>query len=297
MKFIENNRPFSHAKLYYEDFGTGKTAVFIHGWPLSHDMWEYQLSELPFHNIRCIAYDRRGFGRSEKPWTGYDYTNLAYDLKSVIDELHLDQVTLIGFSMGGGEVARYISMFGTAKISKIILISSVTPFMLKATDNPEGISKGIFDDMVNNMANDRPALIANIAKKFFGAPQKHISPEILQWYQMLALQASAKATKDCIRAFSETDFRKDLTRIDVPALIIHGDADRIVPIDISGRKNRALIPDSVFKMYPDAPHGLFFTDKEKLNRDIISFIHEGKVNMDKPDHPDGSLDLSETFNL
>lgn len=265
-------------KLFYEDLGTGKPVVFIHGWPLNHEMWEYQLAELPKHNLRCIAYDRRGFGKSDRPWANYDYNTLADDLKALLEQLDLKEVTLVGFSMGGGEIARYIGKYGTERIAKVALVSSVTPFMLKTVDNTEGVPKETFDGMVEKITTDRPAFLADFGKHFYGVNMlSHpVSQELLDWNQMLCLMSSAKATVDCVRSFSETDFRKDLTKMDVPTLIIHGDADQTVPITVSGNKTAALLPNAKYIVYQDAPHGLFITEKEQLNADLIDFIGGSK---------------------
>jgi len=264
----------SSVNIFYEDYGSGKPVVFIHGWPLNHEMWEYQLSELPKKNLRCIAYDRRGFGKSDRPWGNYDYDTLADDLKALLDQLDLKEVILVGFSMGGGEIARYIGKYGTTRIAKIVLISAVTPYMLKTADNPEGVDKKNFDAMIEKITEDRPAFLANFAKHFYGVDQvkKAVSQEILDWNQMLCLMSSAKATTECVRSFSETDFRDDLTKINVPVLIIHGDADQTVPIAISGNKTAKSLPKAKYIVYKDAPHGLFITDKDKLNKDLIAFI-------------------------
>lgn len=263
-------------KIFYEDLGTGKPVIFIHGWPLNHEMWEYQLAELPKNNLRCIAYDRRGFGKSDRPWDNYDYDTLADDLKSLIEELDLKDVTLIGFSMGGGEIARYIGKYGNDKIAKVILIASVTPFMLKTGNNPEGVDKQIFDEMVEKISKDRPAFLEEFAKKFYGVNSinQSVSQPILDWNQMLCLMSSPKATIDCVRSFSETDFREDLKKINVPVLIIHGDADKTVPINVSGDKTSQLLPQARYIVYENAPHGLFITEKDKLNADLISFISD-----------------------
>jgi non-heme chloroperoxidase len=260
--------------IFYEDYGAGKPVVFIHGWPLNHEMWEYQLAELPQNNLRCIAYDRRGFGKSDRPWGKYDYDTLADDLKAVLDELDLKEVTLVGFSMGGGEVARYIGRHGTSRIAKVVFISAITPYMLKADDNPEGVDKKHFDEMVESITKDRPAFLAKFGRLFYGVKGEHqpVSQSLLDWNQMLCLMGSFKATTECVRSFSETDFRNDLAKINVPALIIHGDADTTVPIAISGNKTANLIPGSKYLVYKNAPHGLFITAKDKLNKDLIDFI-------------------------
>lgn len=278
MKFIETTPDAlgNSVKLFYEDLGRGKPVVFIHGWPLNHAMWEYQLSELPMHNFRCIAYDRRGFGKSDYPWENYDYDTLADDLKALLDHLHLTEVTLVGFSMGGGEIARYIGKYGTDKISKVVLISSVTPFMLKTDGNPEGVDNEVFDEMIENIEKDRPAFLENFGKQFYGVSlfNEAISESMLAWNQALCLMSSHKATTDCVRSFSQTDFRDDLLKITVPTLIIHGDADKIVPIEVSGNRTAKMIPHAKYTVYEDAPHGLFITEKDQLNVDLINFIEE-----------------------
>lgn len=278
MAYIKTNSTKDHqtVNLFYQEYGTGTPVVFIHGWPLNHEMWEYQLTELPKHNLRCIAYDRRGFGKSDRSWEGYDYDTLSNDLHELITQLNLTNVVLVGFSMGGGEIARYIGKYGSDKISKIIFISSVTPFRLKTTDNPEGTEKAAFDETVQKIQADRPAFLVEFAEKFYGIDDSKsaVSKPILEWNQTLCLTSSAKATTDCVRSFSETDFRQDLAKIKIPVLIIHGDADKTVPIKVSGDKTAALIPHAKYTIYKDAPHGLFITEKEKLNTDIVDFIKE-----------------------
>ena len=287
MNFIETSPIGSgkSIKLNYVDLGTGKPVVFIHGWPLNHEMWEHQLAELPQHNLRCIAYDRRGFGKSDRPWENYDYDTLADDLKSIIDGLDLNDVTLVGFSMGGGEIARYISKYGTNRISKVVFISAVTPFMLKTDANTEGVDKEVFDEMVENIKKDRPAFFADFGKKFYGVSMMShpVSQAFLDWNLSHCLMASPKATVDCVRSFSETDFRSDLTKINVPVLIIHGDADKTVPIDVSGDKTAQLIPQSKYIVYEGAPHGLFVTEKDKLNADLLDFISGKQTNRKSPE--------------
>lgn len=276
MTFIKSkSSPGTDAiEIFYQEYGTGKPVIFIHGWPLNHEMWEYQLTELPKHNLRCIAYDRRGFGKSDRPWESYDYETLASDLHELITQLKLTSVTLVGFSMGGGEVARYIGKYGSENIEKVVFVSSVTPFRLKTNDNPEGSEKATFDATIEKLKADRPAFLAEFGKKFYGVDKKTeaVSQALLDWNQALCLMSSSKASMDCVRSFSETDFREDLKKINIPTLIIHGDADTIVPIKVSGDKTAALIPHAEYKVYAGAPHGLFITDKDKLTADLLAFI-------------------------
>lgn len=286
MKWIESKTEGSEepVKLFVQDIGQGKPAVFISGWPLSHEMWEYQFNVLPKHGIRCIAYDRRGFGKSDKPWESYDYSTLAADLKAVLDELDLHDVTLVGFSMGGGEVVRYLSKYGSERISKAVLISSVVPYMLQTDDNPNGLPQEVFDGFVENTESDRPKFLAGFAKDFYGNSllNNAVSDEILNWHGMLALQASARATTQCIRSFSATDFRNEVSSIDVPVLIIHGDSDKIVPIKISSDITSEMLPGAEYIIYEGAPHGLFVTQKERLNENLIQFINQEVVTISNP---------------
>ena len=266
-------------RLFYKDWAgsgraPGKTAVFVHGWPVNADMWEYQMTALTEAGVRCIAYDRRGFGRSEQPAAGYDYDHFAEDLAALLDQLDLHDVTLIGFSMGGGEIARYLGRHGAGRIGQAILVSSVVPFLLKTQDHPDGADRSVFDGMVAGLREDRPHFLAEFAKSFFGVGMlsKPVSTEAMQWTLWLAMQASPIATIQCVRAFSETDFRGDLAAFTIPTLVIHGDADQTVPTAISGKVAAAGIAGSIYTEYPGAPHGLYLTEKERLSRDITAFI-------------------------
>jgi non-heme chloroperoxidase len=261
-------------EIYYCDYGQGDPIVLIHGWPLSHASWEYQLAELPLHGKRVIAYDRRGFGQSSKPWDGYDYDTLAGDLNAVLTELDLHNVTLVGFSMGGGEVARYMSRYNGARVSKVIFVSAVTPYLLKTDDNPDGVDKSTFDDMIENLGKDRPDFLATFGKQFYGVGlvSHPVSQATLDWSQMLALPASPRATTECVRAFSGTDFRGDLATIKVPTLFIHGDADKTVPFKNSAERAVKLVPNAQLVAYEGEPHGLNITSKDRLNRDILTFV-------------------------
>ena len=260
--------------LFYKDWGTGKPVVFIHGWPVNADMWEYQMAPLARQGLRCIAYDRRGFGRSAQPVGGYDYDTLADDLKALLDTLDLHDVTLVGFSMGGGEIARYLARHGSARIAKAVLVASVVPYLLKTPDHPDGADRSIFDQMVSGLVADRPHFLATFSRSFYGAGilSSPVSNEVLQWTLWMAMMASPIATIDCVRAFSETDFRPDLAAFTLPTLVIHGDADQTVPAGISGKAAAAGISGAVYKEYPGAPHGLFMTEKDRLASDLLEFI-------------------------
>ncbi|MCE7059963.1 alpha/beta fold hydrolase [Dyadobacter sp. CY343] len=286
MKWIESKAGTTGEpiKLFVNEVGEGKPVIFISGWPLSHEMWEYQFNELPKHGIRCIGYDRRGFGKSDKTWSGYDYDTLAGDLNAVIENLDLHDVTLVGFSMGGGEVVRYLSKYGSARVSKAVLISSVVPYMLKGEDNPDGVPQDLFDGFVKDVEADRPHFLAGFAKDFYGISllNNAVSDEILQWHSILALQASGRATTQCIRSFSATDFRNDLPLIDVPVLIIHGESDKTVPIKVSSDRTSEMLPAAEYIIYEGAPHGLFITHKERLNENLIQFINENVVTISNP---------------
>ncbi|MEC4717981.1 alpha/beta hydrolase [Noviherbaspirillum sp. CPCC 100848] len=261
-------------RLAYQDAGSGRPVVLIHGWPASHAMWQYQSAELPKHGIRAIAYDRRGFGHSSKPWEGYDYDTLADDLKGVLDGLDLQDVTLVGFSMGGGEVARYMARHGGARVAKVVFVAAVTPYLLKTADNPEGVDAGIFQQMLEGLNKDWPDFLATFGKQFFnvGMLKQPVSQATLDWMQHLALQASLKATLDCVHSFAETDFRNDLSGLAVPALIIHGDADQIVPMEASANRTVELLRSVQYKVYEGGSHGLFLTHKDELNRDLVQFV-------------------------
>lgn len=264
-------------KIHYQDFGEGKPVIFISGWPSSHQMWEAQTNSLPKNNIRCIAYDRRGFGKSDKPFGPYDYDTLVGDLAALIRQLNLTDVTLVGFSMGGGEVAKYLATRNQdQRVTKAILISTVLPFLLKTDDNPNGLPQEMFDEMEQQITKDRPKFLANFAKDFYGVSllSNPVSEEFLNWHQMLTLNSTGNATIKTMKAWSSTDFRNDVKRINVPILIIHGTDDKTVPIDVSSNLTADLIPNAKYIKYDGAPHGLFQTEQEKLNNDIFWFVSE-----------------------
>ncbi|WP_019987218.1 alpha/beta fold hydrolase [Rudanella lutea] len=279
-----DQRHHESVNLFYEDYGQGQPVVFIHGWPLDHQMWEYQLTDLPGRGLRCIAYDRRGFGKSSKPYDGYNYDTFADDLKAVLEQLDLQNVTLVGFSMGAGEVARYMSRHGGARVAKVVLAGGVTPYLLKTDDNPDGVDRSTFDDMVDKIRTDRADFLQTFGKQFYGVGMlsKPVSQAMLDGDFMRAYLASPKATIDCVRAFSETDFRSDVQTINVPALIIHGDADKTVPIESSGEQTANLMMNASYKIYEGAPHGLFYTEREQFNRDLLDFILEPSSVSNRP---------------
>ena len=289
MSYIEVKGGAEPVKLFYRDLGSGTPIVFIHGWPLSHEMWEYQLTEFAGKGYRCIAYDRRGFGRSSQPLTGYDYDTFAADLAAVIDTLGLENVILVGFSMGGGEVARYLGRYGASKISKAVLLGSVTPYMLKTDDNPDGAPKEVFDDIQANIKKDRIGFLDDFGKQFFGVGLLNhpVSAPFLENNRNLAALASPFGTYDCVTAFSSTDFRNDLAAITIPTLIIHGTSDKTVPIDVSGRRTARLLPDAQYIEYDGAPHGFYYTHKDELNRQLREFIEGGVVT--PPQQPEGII--------
>ena len=263
-------------ELYYYDWGTGAPVILIHGWPLTSASWEYQASFLAENGFRVIAYDRRGFGRSGWPFAGYDYDTLAGDLSTLIETLDLKGAALVGFSMGGGEVARYLGKYGSSRIAKAVFISAVTPFLLQTDNNPEGVDKSVFDGMVDGLKKDRAAFLEAFWPKFYGRSLVHhtVSEPFLEFTQEMAMTASPKATIDLVRAWSETDFRSDLAGITVPTLVVHGTGDATVPIDVSGRRTAAMVRNAELLEYDGAPHGLIATMPDALNKDLLSFLRK-----------------------
>ena len=265
--------------LYYKDWGTGRPVVMIHGWPLSADSWDDHAMPIAEEGYRVIAYDRRGFGRSEQPFNGYDYNTLSEDLHAVLTELDLDGATLVGFSMGGGEVARYMARCHEKdpdRVAQAVLISSVVPYMLQTADNPKGVPQDTFDTMAAAMKKDRAAFFDDFFKTFYGVGliQHPVSDEWLEWSRSVAMSASLKATLACATAFATTDFRNDLTHFKVPTLVIHGTDDKTVPIDATGRAAAKGILGARLIEYAGEPHGLFKTAQKKLTQDLLDFLDE-----------------------
>ena len=271
-KYIETAK---NVKLYVKDYGKGKPVILIHGWPLSNEMWEYQVEFLVRNNYRVIAYDRRGFGKSSQPWEGYDYDTLTDDLSEIINQLELENVTLVGFSMGGGEVVRYFSRHQGKGVAKAALISSIIPFLLKTEDNPEGHPREKSETTAAAIKEDRIGFVDNFGKTFFGVNiiNKPLSTALLEYYRMLCSFASPHATLKCAESFSFTDFRDELSTVTVPTLIIHGNDDKIVPIDLTSKKASEAIANNTYIIYEGAPHGLFYTDRDKLNEDLLEFLN------------------------
>lgn len=262
-------------QIYYKDWGTGQPIVFSHGWPLSADSWESQMFFLANQGYRCIAHDRRGHGRSSQPWDGNEMDTYADDLAELIEALDLNDVILFGFSTGGGEVARYIGRHGTGRLAKAGLISAVPPLMLKTDTNPLGLPREVFDGIRAGSEADRSQLYKDIAGgPFFGfnRPGAKVSQGLVDSFWMQGMMAGHKNAYDCIKAFSETDFRDDLKKFDVPTLVIHGDDDQIVPIQAAGPESAKLIKDAKLIVYPGAPHGLTDTHKDQVNKDLLAFI-------------------------
>ena len=264
-------------ELFYQDCnpsGTAGTVVLIHGWPLSWRMWEPQIGPLTEAGYRVVAYDRRGFGSSGFPWGGYDYDTFAADLKDVLDELDLRDVTLVGFSMGGGEVARYVGRYGTDRVRSVVFMSSVAPFMLKTDDNPDGVPQKVFDDMKQGIREDRPKFLEGFRKQFvnWGVVSHPVSEAMLDYSHAVALMAQPKATLDCIDAFGTTDFRPDMAEITVPTMFVHGDADEIVPLKVSARQGHEMVAGSRLEIVEGGPHGLNMTHPDEANRLLLDFL-------------------------
>lgn len=262
--------------IYYKDWGSGKPVILLHGWPLSSDMWDPQAMALADAGYRAIAYDRRGFGRSGQPWSGYDYDTLTDDLAAVMEATDAtSDVTLVGFSMGGGEVARYMSRHNGRGVVRAALVASIVPYMLKTTDNPEGTPQSVFDDIATGIKKDRANFFhKTFMPQFFGVGllSQPVSAETIDMATATAMMAGLKPTLACANAFAHTDFRPDLAAFRVPTLIIHGTSDKTVPIDAAGRAAASGIAGSTLIEYEGAPHGLNVTDSDRLTADLLTFI-------------------------
>ena len=267
----ENSTPID---LYYEDHGSGKPVILIHGYPLNGGSWEKQTTALLAAGHRVITYDRRGFGKSSQPTSGYDYDTFAADLRELITKLDLKDVALVGFSMGGGEVARYLGKYGSAGVRKAVIISGVLPYLLKAPDNPEGVDISVFKGIEAGVSGDRYAFFTEFFKNFYNLDVllgKAISEQAVQASWNVAIASSATASFECVHTWY-TDFRKDLPRIDVPTLVMHGDEDRILPIAVSGARTAQLIKGSRYVVVKGAPHGLGWTHADQVSAELVSFL-------------------------
>jgi pimeloyl-ACP methyl ester carboxylesterase len=270
----ENDTP---VELYYEDHGPrdGAPVVLIHGWPLSGRSWEAQVPALIDAGHRVVTYDRRGFGASSQPWGGYDYDRFAADLDALLQHLDLRGVTLVGFSMGGGEVVRYIARYGTERIAKAVLAAAVPPYLFKSDDNPDG---GLDDETIASfeagVKGDRLAFLDGFTTAFFAAGDKTdlVSEPQREYAKQIAAFASPKGTLDCIAAFGRTDFRDDVAKVTVPTLVIHGDSDATVPFEVSGKRSAELIEGAELVVIEGGPHGLNTTHPEEFNRALLEFL-------------------------
>ena len=279
--------PYANAKdgtdLYYKDWGTGAPVVLLHGWPLTGDTFDDAALRLAENGCRAIIPDRRGFGRSDQPWEGYEYDTLADDVAAVLDDAGVTEpVALVGFSMGGGEVARYLTKYGADRVSKAVLISSVVPYMLKTDDNPNGVPQATFDEMTAGMKKDREHFFKGFFKDFYGvgALTSPVSDEVLMNSWRQTMMAGLRPTLAAAKAFGTTDFRPDLKSFTVPTLVIHGTADKTVPIDATGRVVAAQVPGAKLIEYDGSAHGLFATDKERLIDDLVQFLTGQAAAMD-----------------
>lgn len=273
MPYIKTN---DNVNLYVKDWdGGGRPVILLHGWALSADSWDDQAAALATAGYRVISYDRRGFGRSDQPWNGYDYDSLTDDLAAVIKETGAKDAAIVGFSMGGGEVARYMSRFNGENVVQAGLISSVVPFMLKTEDNPDGTDQSVFDNMTAQMKEDRAKFFASFYKDFYGVGfiTSPVSDEVVEHSWLVTMQAGLKPTLECAKSFSSTDFRPDLPAFNVPTLIIHGTSDKTVPIDAAGRAAAKSISNSKLIEYDGAPHGILATNKQQVTNDLLTFLN------------------------
>ena len=267
----ENETPI---ELHYEDHGAGRPVVLIHGWPLSGRSWENQVPALVAAGYRVIAYDRRGFGNSSQPWGGYDYDTFAADLNALLEHLDVREATLVGFSMGGGEVVRYLGTYGSDRVAQAVLASAVPPYLYKSDDNPDG---GLDDDAIAGfqagVKSDRLAFLDQFTTGFFSVSgQLKVSEAQREYARDIAAFASPKGTLDCITAFARTDFRGDLEKVTVPTLIIHGDSDAIVPFEVSGKRSAESITDSDLVVIEGGPHGINASHAEEFNQALLAFL-------------------------
>ncbi len=274
MPFLINKKGSEPVELFYQDYGKGKPVILIHGWPLSHRAWEGQIQFLVEEGFRVIAYDRRGFGKSSQPWEGYDYGALAGDLREIILQLDLKDATLVGFSMGGGEVVRYFTDFGADRVSKAALIASIIPLVAQKDDNPEGVPQEVLEDIMNSLHTQRVAFLKEFHQNFYNYKDNkdRMSQADLDYDFSISSQASPIATIKAAEAWGGTDFRPELKHVSVPTLIIHGDEDNIVPYKTSAEQAAKGIADNDYHLIKGGPHGLNLTHREEVNGLLLDFL-------------------------
>ncbi|MDT0262123.1 alpha/beta fold hydrolase [Jatrophihabitans lederbergiae] len=267
-------------RLYFEDWGTGRPVILLGTAMLSAKMWEHQAPYLAKEGFRCITYDRRGSGRSDRPWQGYDYDSLADDLADLLDHLDLTDVALVGYAVGGGEAVQYLARYGEQRVSGLVLVASTTPFMMQTQDNPDGLDIALFDQLVEVMTADRPKWMSELAGTFFAGadPERAaVSAEFARWIIDIALDSSPRAAVEIYRTLITADQRTETAKVSVPTMIIHGDADLGAPWPLCGLKTSQLLPDASVHLYPGAAHGLFATHADRLNADLQAFLSAGAV--------------------
>lgn len=275
MPFLTNTAAKEQVDIFYEDYGSGQPVILIHGWPLSRKSWEQQVWKIVESGFRCISYDRRGFGTSSAPWGDYDYSALASDLNVIIEELKLNDAIIVGFSMGGGEVVRYLTDYGSDKIAKAALISSIIPLVKKKSDNPDGVPEKALNGIIDALQKDRAGFLKEFSKGFYNYDEnkgERVSEAQLDYDFTIASFASPRATIQTALAWMNTDFRPELKNVNVPTLIVHGDADGTVPMDTSAKQAAAGIKDNTLEIIKGAPHGLNITHADELNKILISFL-------------------------
>ncbi|SEK34726.1 Pimeloyl-ACP methyl ester carboxylesterase [Maribacter orientalis] len=275
MPFITNKSAKEHVDIFYEDYGSGQPVILIHGWPLSRKSWEQQVWKIVEEGFRCISYDRRGFGTSSSPWGEYDYSALAGDLNAIIEELDLKDTIIVGFSMGGGEVVRYLTNYGSSRIAKAALISSIIPLVKQKSDNPDGVPEDALNGIIDALQKDRVGFLKEFSKGFYNYDKnkgERVSEAQLDYDFTIASFASPRATIQTALAWMHTDFRSELKNVTVPTLIVHGDADATVPIETSAKQAAEGIKYSTYEVIKGAPHGLNVTHPDELNKILISFL-------------------------
>lgn len=274
-KLMVSTSPSEPVELHYTDQGSGRPVVLIHGWPLSGRSWENQVPALVEAGYRVVTYDRRGFGESSQPWTGYDYDTFAADLEALLRHLDLNDVALVGFSMGGGEVVRHISTYGTSRVSRAVLAAAIPPYLYKSSDNPDGgLDDATIGSFESGVKTDRLAFLTTFVEGFFAAGDKTdlVSQPQKEFARDIAAFASPKGTLDCIAAFGRTDFRAELDKLTVPTLVIHGDSDAIVPLEVSGRRAAEAIHGSILHVIKGGPHGINASHVQEFNDTLIAFL-------------------------